>query len=414
MPTPQPPARTLRNGLSVSAGRKGPSRGRWNRTLRVVGLMSGTSADGIDAALVRVPPQRRPTLLAFATFPYPPKLREAVLALCRPETARIDDLCHLNFALGEALADAVLRLARAADVPLAAIDLVGSHGQTVWHDPLGRRAGRRRVRSTLQIGEPCVIAERTGIWTVGDFRPRDVAAGGEGAPLVPWADWRLFADPRRSRALQNVGGIANVTYLPAGRGPEAVLAFDTGPGNMVIDRLTARATAGRQAFDAGGRLAARGTVREGLLAELLDDAFFRRRPPKSTGRERFGWDYADALWRKARRGRTRTEDLLATATALTAASIADAYRRFLPGGVDEAIVSGGGARNDTLMRMLAERLAPAKVLPSDAAGLDADAKEAVAFALLAAATVRGQCANVPSATGAGHRAVLGKIIPGRR
>ena len=379
-------------------------------TLRVVGLMSGTSADGVDAAVVDIPRGGGARLVAFRTFPYPPKLRRAVLDLCRPETARVADLCQLNFVLGEVFADAVGRLARKAGIAPAEIDLIGSHGQTVWHDPRGRRFGRRRVRSTLQIGEPCVIAERTGVTTVADFRPRDIAAGGEGAPLVPHADWVLFADARRSRAMQNIGGIANVTYLPAGGGPEAVLAFDTGPGNMVIDRLVFLATGGRRSYDAGGRIAAGGTVREDLLAEWLKHPYFRRRPPKSTGREEFGWDYADGLWRQGRRRRVGTGDLLATATALTAASIAAAYRRFLPGPVDEAIVSGGGARNKTLTAMLTRRLAPAKVMPSDAVGLDADAKEAVAFAVLAAETIRGRAGNVPAATGAGRAVVLGKIV----
>jgi len=381
------------------------------RTLRVAGLMSGTSADGVDAALVDVS-RRRVKLLAFETRPYGRKLRQAILDLCRPETARVADLCHLNFVLGEVFAEAVGRLAHNAGIDPASIDLIGSHGQTVWHEPAGRRHGRRRLRSTLQIGEPCVIAERTGITTVADFRPRDVAAGGEGAPLVPYADWLLFAHRSRSRAMQNLGGIANVTYLPAGCEPGEIVAFDTGPGNMAIDRLAGLATGGRRRYDAGGRLAARGHVHEGLLAAWLADAYFRRRPPKSTGRERFGRAYADGLWRAARARGLGPADVVATATALTAASIADAYRRFLPAGIDEVIVSGGGARNPVLMNMLAGRLAPAKVRISDELGLDADAKEAVAFAVLAAETIRGHAGNVPAATGARRPVVLGKIVPG--
>ena len=372
--------------------------------------MSGTSADGIDAAVVDIT-DRRVELLAFHTYAYPPALRSAVLKLCRPHTARVDDLCHLNFVLGEAFASAVARLAKRAKIPMSSIDLIGSHGQTVWHEPEGRRSGRRRVRSTLQIGEPCVIAERTGVTTVADFRPRDVAAGGEGAPLVPYADFILLAHAGRSRAVQNIGGIANVTHLPAGCAAEQILAFDTGPGNMVIDRITERATDGRRRFDRGGRLAERGRVVGPLLAELMKHPYFRRRPPKSTGRETFGHGYADAIWARARRRRIDPPDIVATVTALTAESIADAYRRYLPAPPDEAILCGGGARNRALASMLQSRLAPARLTTTDEFGIDVDAKEAVSFAVLAAATIRARPANIPAATGASRSVVLGKIVP---
>ena len=372
--------------------------------------MSGTSADGVDAAIVDLV-GRRVKLLAFETFPYPPKLRQAVLDLCRPETARADDVCHYNFVLGEAFAEAIVKLAAKAGIPLGTIDLIGSHGQTICHIPAGRRFGRRRIRSTLQIAEPCVIAERTGITTVAEFRPRDVAAGGEGAPLVPLADYLLFADRRRARAVQNIGGIANVTYLPAGGEPGGIVAFDTGPGNMVIDRLAGRVSGGRLRCDRGGRLARKGRVHDTLLRELMGHPYLRRRPPKSTGREAFGRAFADDLFRRARRRRIDGLDVLATATAWTAASIAEAYRRFLPAWPDEVILCGGGARNAALTDMLAERLAPAAVRTTDEFGLSADAKEAVSFALLAAETIRGRCGNVPAATGARRPVVLGKIIP---
>jgi anhydro-N-acetylmuramic acid kinase len=381
--------------------------------LRVAGLMSGTSADGVDVAVVDLD-RWAVTTVAFGTVPYARRLREAVLAACRPETGRVDDLCHLNFVLGEVFAEALIRVCDRSGVPLGTIDLVGSHGQTVHHLPAGRRFRRRTVRSTLQIAEPCVIAERTGIPTVADFRPRDVAAGGEGAPLVPYADCVLFAHPRRRRAVQNIGGIANVTYLPAGARTERIVAFDTGPGNMVLDAVVARATSGRQRCDRGGRIAARGNVHEALLAELMDHPYLRRRPPKSTGREAFGQAFADALYARARRRRIAPADIVATVTAFTAASIADACRRFLPGSVDEAILCGGGARNDTLVGMLRQRLAPARVMRTDDLGLDADGKEAISFAILAAATVRGEAGNVPAATGADRPAVLGKIVPGCR
>jgi anhydro-N-acetylmuramic acid kinase len=386
--------------------------------------MSGTSCDGIAAAMVDIAARGGAEVLAYRTFPYPAATRAALLDLCRVETARVDDICHWNVALGELLAAAVVRLARTAVVEMATIDLVGSHGQTIHHLPGGRAdgLGRRRVGSTLQIGEPCVIAERTGITTIADFRPRDMAAGGQGAPLVPYADWKLFAHPRRGRAMQNIGGIANVTYLPAGCGIDGVVAFDTGPGNMIIDRMTQLATGGRQAYDRGGRLAARGRVRLDLLAEWMRHPYFRRRPPKSTGREEFGVGFADEMFDRACKGlrgacgacrmSAPQLDVLATATAFTAESIADAYRRFLGGRVDEVIVSGGGAHNATLMAMLTERLAPAEVTTSGRYGLHVEAKEAVAFAILAAETYRGRCANVPTATGAGRGVVLGKIVPG--
>ena len=380
--------------------------------VRAVGLMSGTSCDGIDAALVDVT-DHGIKLRAFECFPYTREMREALLKLCSPETCRIDDLCHLNFALGELLAEAVLKAARRAKVEPESIDVVGSHGHTVWHIPRGRRFGRRNIRSTLQIGEPCIIAERTGIMTVADFRPRDIAAGGQGAPLVPYVDYRLFTDPHVARGMLNIGGIANVTYLrPAGR-PEDIVAFDTGPGNMVLDRLAEIVSGGQFKCDLDGALAAAGTVDQRMLAKYLGHEYFKRKPPKSTGREDFGRDFADGFLRRARAGKLRDEDILATATALTAGSITDAFRRHLPGPVDEVIVSGGGALNPTLMAMLARQLAPARVLSSAEIGLNPSAKEAMAFAILGVETAHNRPNNAPTATGARASAVLGKIIPGR-
>ncbi len=332
------------------------------RRLRVAGLMSGTSADGVDCAIVDVG-ATGVRVVAFDTFPYPRAVRAGVLALCDGGPVAVADLCHMNFVLGELFASALLRLVERSGLPLGSIDLVGSHGQTVCHLPRGRRFRGRRLGSTLQIGEPSVIAERTGITTVADFRPRDMAAGGQGAPLVPVADYVLFRHARRSRAVQNIGGIANVTCLPAGCGPGDVLAFDTGPGNMMLDRLAGLATDGRARYDAGGRLAARGAVDEGLLAELMAHPFLRRRPPKSTGREEFGRAFTDAVHARARSAGLAPLDVLATATAFTAQSIALAYRRHLPAPVDEVILCGGGARNDTLVAMLSEALRPAAVRP---------------------------------------------------
>jgi anhydro-N-acetylmuramic acid kinase len=376
--------------------------------------MSGTSADGIDVAIVDFPARGLPMVVAFDTFGYPHEVRQALFRLFDARTGRVDEVCHLNAVLGELFAEALITLARRRRIPLSSIDLVGSHGQTIHHLPEGRRLGRRLIRSTLQIAEQSVIAERTGITTVADFRPRDVAAGGQGAPLVPYTDFVLFGHRRLSRAVQNIGGIANVTWLPAGGTVDDVLAFDTGPGNMILDRLASLATHGRLRYDRDGRLAARGTISAPLLAELMRHPFLKRRPPKTTGREEFGAAMADQLRRAAKQRKLSDADLMATVTAFTAASIANAYRRFLPARVDEAILCGGGARNPTLVTMLRERLAPTRVVVMDDLGLSADAKEAVSFAILARETILGRPGNVRGATGATRRVVLGKIVPGSR
>ena len=382
------------------------------RTLRVAGLMSGTSADGVDAAIAEIG-GRSVRLLAHDTFKYPPSVQRQIFKLFRLETARVDDLCHLNFVIGELFASALMNLAAKSRLALNSIDLIGSHGQTVVHIPSGRTFRGRKFRSTLQIGEPSVIAERTGITTVADFRPRDIAAGGEGAPLVPCADYFLFRHGRKSRAIQNIGGIANVTYLPAACALSDVVAFDTGPGNMVMDRVAFRLSSGRRRCDVGGKLAARGKVHESLLAELMRHRFLRRRPPKTTGREAFGEPFADAVYDRARRKGIAPRDILATVTAFTAQTISDAYCRYLPGGVDEVILCGGGSWNRALRQMLERKLHPARVVGMDAFGISVDAKEAVSFAILAYGTVRGVANNVPSATGAKRPAILGKIVPGK-
>jgi len=379
--------------------------------LRVAGLMSGTSADGVDVAIVDFSGDRV-KLKAFDTFPYPGAVRKMIFAAFDQDTARVDDVCHLNFVLGEIFAASLIKLARRSSIRLSSIDLIGSHGQTICHIPRGRRFAGRALRSTLQVGEPSVIAERTGITTVADFRPRDVAAGGQGAPLVAYADFLLFRRKDVSRAIQNIGGIANVTYLAAGCDVADVAAFDTGPGNMMIDRVTFLATRGKMTFDADGALAARGKVDESFLAELASHPFLRKRPPKSTGREEFGAAFADGVYERARRGKMKPHDIIATVTAFTATSISRSYRRFLPDGVDEVILCGGGARNRTLVNFLRRELKSATVALTDEFGINADAKEAVSFAVLARETIRGAPGNVPSATGATRRVVLGKIVPG--
>jgi anhydro-N-acetylmuramic acid kinase len=382
--------------------------------MRVVGLMSGTSADGVDAALVEIVGQNRPEnvrVLAHDTFPYPAELREHLLAASYPDSSSVDLLCHLNVAVGECFAAAVLRLVQAAGLFPDDIALIGSHGQTVYHIPVATATPRRSV-STLQIGEPCVIAERTGITTVADFRPRDMAAGGLGAPLAPYGHFVLFAEAEHPRMVQNIGGIANVTVL-AGTDPADILAFDTGPGNMLIDEAVRSFSAGRQQYDAEGRIAAEGEVHQALLVELLEHPFLAQAPPKATGREMFGRElWQDILRRSQDLGLSRVE-VVSTLTAFTAEAIVVNYERFVfpHWHIPEVVVCGGGASNPTLMRMLRDRLPACAVTTPDDYGYPNAALEAVIFALLAHATIHGQAGNVPRATGARHPVVLGKIVP---
>ncbi len=377
---------------------------------RVAGLMSGTSADGVDVAIADIS-SRKTELLAFAVFPYSGTLRREILRLCRPESATLDDICHYNFVLGEVFADAIVNLCRKSGISLDSIDLIGSHGQTIYHNPRGRRYGRVKIRSTLQIGEPSIIAERTGITTVADFRPRDMAVGGEGAPLVPFADYYLFRHRHLVRAVHNIGGIANVTFLPANCAIDNILAFDTGPGNMIIDAAVAMGGHENKRYDRDGKIAATGTVNRKLLNEMLRHPFLRRRPPKSTGREEFGADFIEQIYQNATDKGMSHPDIVATVTAYTAVSIAGAYHRFLPNMPDEVVLCGGGAHNNTLIEMLRKELPKVKMLTTTDFGIDVDAKEAVSFAVLAWATLKGIANNVPGATGAEKPVVLGKIIP---
>ncbi|MDR5674992.1 MAG: anhydro-N-acetylmuramic acid kinase [Armatimonadota bacterium] len=373
---------------------------RWphpESALCVVGVMSGTSCDGVDVAVVEVQRAERlrvRTLFAW-TQPYSDTVREALLRLASPGTSP-EEVCRWNFEVGEQLAEAVLAALARARVQPQRCHLIGSHGHTVWHVP---------GHSTLQIGEAAVIAERTGLPVVSNFRARDVAAGGQGAPLVPYVDWLLFSHPHRSRAVQNLGGISNVTWLPAGGGPDGVLAFDTGPGNMVVDGVVRLLTGAR--YDEGGRMAAAGTPHLGLVEELVGHPYFRQPPPKSTGREVFGLDYARGLVERGRQRGLSDADLVATATYLTARTVADAYR-FL-GKVDEVLLSGGGVHNRTLVRWIQEALAPVPVRTTAGEGVDPDFKEAVAFAVLAAMTAWGMPGNLPSATGARRPVILGDL-----
>ena len=381
----------------------------------VAGLMSGTSLDGIDVALVHIGGEDVASfewqVAAFRTVAYRDDQRELIQRSL--EQGGPADLCALHAELGEWLATAFLSTCDAAGVRSEDVDLIGSHGQTVWHEPpQGTERG-----ATLQLGDPATVAERTGIAVVSDFRARDVAAGGHGAPLVPWADRLLFSHPERSRALQNIGGMANVTWLPKAGSDSPPLAFDTGPGVALLDAAAELATAGRQRRDEDGRLAAGGTIDEALLARLLSHEFFGAPPPKSTGREVFGAPLVASLAQDLEPGREDDgwPDLLATLTALTARSIGDAYRAWvLPEGVDEVFLLGGGARNPTLAAAIVEQLSPVALSPNEDLGVEPDAREAVAFAVLAWAHLRGVPANVPTVTGAGGSRVLGSLTPGAR
>jgi anhydro-N-acetylmuramic acid kinase len=384
--------------------------------MNVIGLMSGTSADGVDAALVDIrsgDDRATVRLLAFETFAYPTGLRERLLATASAGSTA--DVCHLNAYLGELFAEAAVGIAQRAGLSMTAVDLIGSHGQTIHHLPTPTHEGTHRVRSTLQIGAPAVIAERTGVTTIADFRPRDMAAGGEGAPLTPLVHHVLFAHPTQGRVILNLGGIANVTVLPAGADAAAVTGFDTGPANVLLDefiRATGLAACG---YDAGGRLAAAGTPVPGLLAELLEHPFVRRTPPKSTGRETFGPAFVAGFRERLRQMGASALDGLATLTAFTVQAITENLRRFVfpVTSVGEVVVMGGGAENETVMRGLGEALPACSVLRAEALGMSGRAVEAVAFAVLAFLTAAGRPGNLPRVTGAQGFRILGCIVPGR-
>lgn len=380
--------------------------------MKIVGLMSGTSGDGVDAALVEIGRRKsglRVKMLAFHPLPYPRSLQQRILAASASGT--VSEVCHLNVLLGEWFANAALGVIRAAKLHPKDVALIGSHGQTVHHLPQGiEDTGVGAIRSTLQIAEPAVIVERTGITTVADFRPRDMAAGGQGAPLTPGVHALLLRHPRRARLIVNLGGISNVTYLPQGSGVDGIVAFDTGPANMVLDGLVSRKTNARLSMDREGRLASRGRVDGRLLAKLLAHPFLSQVPPKSTGREAFGAKMLDDLLAMRQAQELSIEDLLATCSRWTAEAVGTA-RRWIRGRIDDVIVGGGGVRNRAIMAHLANVFAPAPVSTFESHGWDSKALEAVAFAVLAYQTAMEQCGNVPAVTGARHPALLGCIVP---
>jgi anhydro-N-acetylmuramic acid kinase len=388
--------------------------------MTVAGVMSGTSADGIDVAVVKIAAGKlrpRLTLLAHEGFPYPAVLRHAVLAAMDARSTSTAELARLNWRLGIAYAEAV---EKTVERHKAKLNLIGCHGQTLYHQARAESYAGRKFACTWQAGEAQVIAARLGVPVVSNFRPADLLAGGKGAPLVSLLDYALFASARRGRVLQNIGGIANLTAIPAGAPADAVLAFDTGPGNMVIDWL-AQELFGK-AFDRNGALAAQGAVLEPVLVQALQDPYFKLKPPRAAGREQFGRAYAAEFLALCRQHSRRAEDALATATSLTAETIARSYQRFvgprMKGSmVDymvDYIVSGGGARNRSLMAMLQARLEPmgCELTATETFGLPAEAKEAAAFALLAWQTWHHLPGNLPAATGAKRPVVLGQVTHG--
>ena len=382
----------------------------------VVGMMSGTSVDGVDAALVEISgtdSEPKVKLLAFENKPYPPQVREKIFSLFTPANATVDKVGYMNFLLGEIYAKSALSVIEKAGMKPEKIDVIGSHGQTIWHAPIPESPDGIPVAYTVQIGEGSVIAERTGILTVSDFRVADMAAGGQGAPLVPFSEYLLYRREKETILLQNIGGIGNMTVMPAGAKPRDVFAFDTGPGNMIIDAVISAVTGGEKTYDAGGETAAKGRVCNALLDILKEEPYYRQPLPKTTGREHFGVQYTAKILSWWKENPIPVEDLLATVTDLTAYSIADAYERYvLPKyRASEIIVGGGGSYNATLLRFMKERFAPhgVAVRTQEDLGLSSDAKEAVAFALMADCCMRGKANTLPSVTGAEHPAVMGKI-----
>jgi anhydro-N-acetylmuramic acid kinase len=378
----------------------------------VAGIMSGTSADGINVALVRLSDRSGALqLLGHAEFRYPKSVRIAVLAAMNALRTSVADLARLNFLLGELYAGSVLATQRKFHTK---VDLVGCHGQTLYHQGNPLPFLGRRIAATWQTGESAIVAARVGVPVVSDFRPADMAAHGKGAPLVPFLDYRLFRDQRVGRIVQNIGGIANLTAIPAGAMVDKIFAFDTGPGNMVVDAVTEKLFG--KSFDRGGKIAASGGVMNAVICEILDRPFFRQTPPRTAGREEFGREFVREFLQMCQG--CREQDVVATATALTAKSIADAVRRYVMKNSNsrlssfaEMVLSGGGTQNATLVAMLRSELKPLglKLRFSDEFGLPSAAKEAVAFAVLAHETWHHRASNVPSATGANGSVVLGKI-----
>lgn len=378
----------------------------------IVGLMSGTSADGIDAALCEVsgaPPNLHARIVHGISVTYPAGFQARILRASQPESGSVDELCKLNFALGELFADAVLRVIADSGHHAHEVDLIGSHGQTVWHNVEADAS----VSATLQLTEASIIVERTGITAVSNFRPRDIAAGGQGAPLTAYVDWLLLRHPTKWRAVQNIGGIGNVTFLPPlSDTTSAPRAFDTGPGNALIDSMIVQLSDGAQAFDQDANLARRGRIDEEWLQELLAHPYYGMKPPKTTGRELFSKVMASNLIAEGQRRGDDPASIVATVTTLTAQSITDAYANFAPAPIGEVILGGGGRHNPVMVDLLAGLLQPIPVLTHEDIGMDSDNKEALVFAVLAHETWHARPGTLPALTGADHPVVLGQITPG--
>ena len=383
----------------------------------VIGLMSGTSVDGIDAAIVEITGDGLETevgLIAFETFPFPSGVPQRILALCQPDTGHVDDICEMNFYIGHLFAEAVKHILQESGMRASDIDLIGSHGQTIHHLPKDADIDSNvsHYPSTLQIGEPAVIAHETGVPTIADFRVADMAAGGQGAPLVSYIDYLIFCDSVKTIGLLNIGGIANLTVLPANGTFDSVCAADTGPGNMCIDAVITEITEGTERYDKAGQRATQGTPHQRLIDEWLKHRFFQLSPPKTTGREMFGHTYAMECLEACRKHQLSDNDCISTLTELTVQTITEYIEQFITGKnpIDILYISGGGVHNQTIMRRLGEQLPNTAVEPVDNSGISADAKEAIAFAILANETLHGNAGNLPSATGASVRKILGKFV----
>lgn len=383
-----------------------------NRLLKILGLMSGTSLDGLDIALVEIYETRKNfhiKNISFKTYDYTQELKDKLLKNIDPEQAKLNDLSDINFELGYLFSDYILEFLKENNLKTDDIDLIGSHGHTFFHSIKNNKA-----ISTFQLGDPSVIAQKTGITTVGDFRNADIALGGQGAPLVPFLDYVLFKKYNKNIALQNIGGISNFSYIPASGDLSKLFAFDTGPGNMIIDSMIKNISNGKLNYDANGEMASKGKVNKDLLLDLLSNPYFDRLPPKSTGREIFGEKYSSDVWDKSKSLNLSNEDIVSTVTFFTAKTIADAFYKFLPELPDEIVISGGGAKNSTLLKYLKELLdSKVEISTIEKYGILSDAKEAVAFALLAYCTIFGLPNNLKEATGALENLVMGKICPSK-
>ena len=378
----------------------------------VAGIMSGTSADGVDVAICNIdgqPGSMTAQILCGKTYPYSTALRQRILDNCDRKKSRVDEIAQLNVELAEQFASALIDLAEEQGIALEAIDLVGSHGQTLWHHVLENG----QVSATFQIGEGAVIAEQTGITTISNLRTRDVAAGGQGAPLTGYVDWLLLRHQTRWRAIQNIGGMGNVTFLPPlNITDQHPIAFDTGPGNALLDMAVWHFTDHQQTYDKDGKLAKQGRIDETWLNDLLQHPYFERSYPKTTGRELFGTEAAAELIREAESRGLASAEIITTLTALTAANIVDAYKRFAPAPVDEVILGGGGSKNPVMFELLRDLLSPVTVLSHEDLGISSDFKEALVFAVLAYESWHGRPGTLPSLTGAQRATLLGQITPG--